>query len=127
MVSEYIVNIGVAAEQEIKTALTIFFLERFTREGTFDGSACPEDQTPQYLAASAAMNVVLGEIDLLKSSKEGSGTVEAYARESVHESTVRFAAFGEKNPKRVSWDSLMRVELARFSLGPHTTSGMVAT
>src|ERR1039457_3440265 len=103
-------KIGTATENEAKLALSFYLVRRFEKEGTFKNSACPEGKEPAYLAASAVMNVVFGEIDLKHSSKElwktRKATERAYAREFIPDFTVLFASENasrvEKEAERLS-------------------------
>lgn len=61
---EYLSNIGSATERDIRFALSIFLFHRFWPRGTFKTAVCPAGKEAIFLAVGAAMNVILGDIDI---------------------------------------------------------------
>jgi hypothetical protein len=107
MVSDYIVKIGTATENEVKFALSHFLHKRFTEEGTFDRLPCPDGKDAEILGVVSVVCALFGEI-ILDRSPSGlfrqSGEM-AYAQESIPEETVRFAS-----------DNTLKIEKAARSL-----------
>jgi len=112
MIAEYLIRVGADTDRDIRIALSLFLLDRFKRNGRFKRIFCPAGREAVYLATGAAMNAILGDIDLEGVEPTSWMKERGYSLASAHVPPETFQ-FARENAK------LLKAEIRELSADNH--------